>query len=110
MIHLPPAHERRTHGRYASGKEAGYRWEKMIGQISGRGRSASPTASASTISVWCYKSASRVPFSRRNAMPGDVARASRALAFGNAEQAASWIKSRGPKRGCRPDQIGRAHV
>src|SRR3546814_1591308 len=55
MIHLPPAHERRTHGRYASGKEAGYRWEKMIGQISGRGRSASPTASASTISVWCYK-------------------------------------------------------
>ena len=41
---------------------------------------------------WCYTYASQYP-NGGNAMPGAVARASRALAVGNAEQAASRSKA-----------------
>ena len=46
---------------------------------------------------WCYTYASQYPF-WGNAMPGEVARASRALAVGNAEQAASRSKAAGRRR------------
>ena len=93
-----PAQARRTFGRNASREE---RSDGSYGRRRYAERGAvGPLPHAQdrrSFKVWCYTYASQYPF-WGNAMPGAVARASRALAVGNAEQAAFPFKSRGSKQ------------